>query len=116
MKGAAVQTETPPRDAAVVEDLPSLVAALRAELQRLSDRIARLEEQRGTAAPAPAAAAPAAPAARPASTVTEDDMVAIAAAVAAFLGVKAQIRQVRLIQSTAWAQVGRATIHASHRI
>ena len=43
-------------------------------------------------------------------------MVFIAAAVAAYLGVRARIRQVRLVQSVAWAQVGRATIHASHRV
>jgi methylmalonyl-CoA carboxyltransferase large subunit len=52
---------------------------------------------------------------RPAE-VTEEDMVFIAAAVAAYLGVRARIRQVRLVQSVAWAQVGRATIHASHRV
>ena len=43
-------------------------------------------------------------------------LLVIAAAVAAFLGVRAHIRQVRLIQSSAWAQVGRATVHASHRV
>jgi methylmalonyl-CoA carboxyltransferase large subunit len=62
----------------------------------------------------PAMPAPAAPAQRP--EVTEEDMLVIAAAVAAYLGVRARIRQVRLIQSTAWAQVGRATVHASHRV
>lgn len=121
MSNAAVDTATASPadavDAAGVDELPALLAQLRAELRRLSDRVAQLEQQRAAAPPA-AAAAPlaAAPAARPAAPVTEDDMVAIAAAVAAFLGVKAQIRQVRLIQSVAWAQVGRATIHASHRI
>jgi hypothetical protein len=41
-------------------------------------------------------------------------MIAISAAVAAFLGVRARIRQVRLVQSSAWAQVGRIGSHASH--
>jgi methylmalonyl-CoA carboxyltransferase large subunit len=59
-------------------------------------------------------AAPAEPPRPP--EVTEEDMVFIAAAVAAYLGVRARIRQVRLVQSSAWAQVGRATIHASHRV
>jgi methylmalonyl-CoA carboxyltransferase large subunit len=45
---------------------------------------------------------------------SEEDMVAISAAVAAFLGVRARIRQVRLVQSSAWAQVGRMGTHASH--
>ena len=53
-----------------------------------------------------AAAAPAAP--------SEEDMLAISAAVAAFLGVRARIRQVRLVHSSAWAQVGRMGTHASH--
>ena len=46
--------------------------------------------------------------------VTEEDMIAISAAVAAFLGVRARIRQVRLVHSSAWAQVGRMGTHASH--
>jgi methylmalonyl-CoA carboxyltransferase large subunit len=41
-------------------------------------------------------------------------MLAISAAVAAFLGVRARIRQVRLVHSSAWAQVGRMGTHASH--
>lgn len=113
-------------DASQPEDMPALVAALRADLQALALRVAELEAQQPSAAqpsrwgpavaaapagPEPAAAAAAAPAA-----LTEDEMLSIAAAVAAYLGVRARIRQVRLVQSSAWAQVGRATIHASHRI
>jgi methylmalonyl-CoA carboxyltransferase large subunit len=45
---------------------------------------------------------------------SEEDLLAISAAVAAFLGVRAHIRQVRLLQSSAWAQVGRIGTHASH--
>jgi methylmalonyl-CoA carboxyltransferase large subunit len=45
---------------------------------------------------------------------SEEDLLAISAAVAAFLGVRARIRQVRLLQSSAWAQVGRIGTHASH--
>jgi methylmalonyl-CoA carboxyltransferase 12S subunit len=40
----------------------------------------------------------------------------IAAAIAAFLGKKAHIRQIRLLGSAAWAQEGRVTIQASHAI
>ena len=68
-----------------------------------------------TTTAAPPATAPAAPPAKQ-PEATEDDLLVIAAAVAAYLGVRARIRQVRLIQSTAWAQVGRATVHASHRV
>ena len=46
---------------------------------------------------------------------TEEDLLVIAAAVAAYLGVRARIRQVRLIQSTTWGQIGRLNVHASHQ-
>ncbi len=124
-------------------DLAALINALRAEVRGLASRVATLEQGHGGGAAAAAAAGPAAmsaamsattpaatsttttaappataPAAPPAKQpeATEDDLLVIAAAVAAYLGVRARIRQVRLIQSTAWAQVGRATVHASHRV
>ena len=103
---------------------PPWAVELLQRIEQLTARVAELERaQPGATAPVraqPEAAAPVAPAApaapiRPAE-VTEEDMVFIAAAVAAYLGVRARIRQVRLVQSSAWAQVGRATIHASHRV
>lgn len=112
------------------DDLAVLIKALRGEVAELTGRVAALE-LRGEAAgnavaddgatrtaspstdPAAVAAVPA-PAAQP--EASEEDMVVIGAAVAAFVGVRARIRQVRLIQSSAWAQVGRATVHASHRM
>jgi methylmalonyl-CoA carboxyltransferase large subunit len=107
-------------------DLAALINELRAEVRGLAARVAALEQPAApaqAAAPAvaqpAAAAAPALPAAAAAPAkpeVTEEDMLMIAAAVAAYLGVRARIRQVRLIQSSAWAQVGRATVHASHRV
>lgn len=103
---------------------PPWAVELLQRIEQLAARVAELERaQPGATAPVraqPEAAAPVEPAApavptRPAE-VTEEDMVFIAAAVAAYLGVRARIRQVRLVQSVAWAQVGRATIHASHRV
>ncbi len=103
---------------------PPWAVELLQRIEQLTARVAELERaQPGATAPVraqPEAAAPVSPAApaapiRPAE-VTEEDMVFIAAAVAAYLGVRARIRQVRLVQSVAWAQVGRATIHASHRV
>ena len=38
------------------------------------------------------------------------------AALAAYLGVRVHIRQIRLIASRAWAQEGRVSIQASHRL
>ena len=77
----------------------AMIAQLREELTALKHRVDVLEHQAAKAA----AAAP-----------SEEDMLAIAAAVAAFLGVRARIRQVRLVHSSAWAQVGRMGTHASH--
>lgn len=108
---------------------PAWALELQRQIEQLTARVAALEQQAGTAAAPSAVAAPTAqaaaaaqpvappaPAAPARPEVTEEDMVFISAAVAAYLGVHARIRQVRLVQSSAWAQVGRATIHASHRV
>ena len=86
------------------DDLPALVAQMRAEIERLARRVNELE-QRMAEAPLAASVAP-----------SEETLLAISAAVAAFLGVRARIRQVRVVHSTAWAQVGRVGTHASHRL
>jgi methylmalonyl-CoA carboxyltransferase large subunit len=75
--------------------------SVREELNALKLQVSALEQSAAKAAAAPA-------------PVSEDDMIAISAAVAAFLGVRARIRQVRLVHSSAWAQVGRMGTHASH--
>ena len=82
-------------------DALALIAEMRAEITALTLRVNALE-----LAAAKLAATPA--------PVSEEDRVAISAAVAAFLGVRARIRQVRLVHSSAWAQVGRMGTHASH--
>ena len=84
----------------LTNDPLALIAELRQELDALKGRLSALEGKRTQAA---ASAGP-----------SEEDMLAISAAGAAFLGVRARIRQVRLVQSSAWAQVGRSGIHASH--
>lgn len=97
---------------------PPWAVELLQRIEQLSARVAELERvQPPATAPVRAQPEAAEPATPPRSAeVTEEDMVFIAAAVAAYLGVRARIRQVRLVQSVAWAQVGRATIHASHRV
>ena len=80
-------------------DTLALLTQMREEIEALRLRVNTLEGQAARAA----TAAP-----------SEEDMLAISAAVAAFLGVRARIRQVRLVQSSAWAQVGRMGTHASH--
>jgi methylmalonyl-CoA carboxyltransferase large subunit len=80
---------------------------IRRDLDRLSARVAALE--------APLAATPA-PAATPPEELTADLVIVISAAIAAFLGVRPHIRQIRLLRSAGWAQQGRITIQASHAL
>ncbi len=90
------------------------IDALRREVARLSERVAALEGPAGVSPAAPAAPAPAA--APPTQPIGEELMVVISAAVAAFLGKRPHVRQVRLLGSAAWAQQGRVTIQASHAL
>jgi methylmalonyl-CoA carboxyltransferase large subunit len=93
--------------------------ALRREVARLGDRVATLERVAGVRpageTPAPQAA-PSPPPAAPAEELSEELVVVIGAAVAAFLGKKPRIRQIRLLGSAGWAQQGRVTIQASHAV
>jgi methylmalonyl-CoA carboxyltransferase 12S subunit len=107
-----------------------VTADLLQKIAELEERIARLESARDASvaslvatprvAPPPPVVAPPKPAApAPAPTpheeVTEEMLLVISAAVAAFLGERAHIRQVRLLGSEAWAQQGRVSVMASHR-
>jgi methylmalonyl-CoA carboxyltransferase 12S subunit len=97
-------------------DLAQLVEELRAELHTVSERLARLEAAVQVAGPVPATPSQSASTQTEAEPVSEEIMLVIAAAVAAFLGERAHIRQVRLIRSAAWAQQGRVSIQASHQL
>jgi methylmalonyl-CoA carboxyltransferase large subunit len=89
--------------------------AFREELKRLSDRIAALEKNRDTGSPLISNSRPAPVAPAPvAEGLSEELILVIGAAVAAFFGKKAPIRQIRLLGSAAWSQQGRVTIQASH--
>src|SRR5215831_436208 len=89
------------------------LGAIRQELAQLGERVAALEAA-GEAKPA--AAAPAAPpkAESEPEGLSEELLLVLSAAIAAFLGKKPHIRQIRLLSTAAWAQQGRATIQASH--
>lgn len=95
-----------------LETLSQQIATLQRQIEALTARLAQVE------APAVPNQVPAA--AAPGQTVqegiSEETLLAIAAAVSAYLGKRAPIRQVRLVSSQAWAQQGRAFIQASHRI
>ena len=106
-------------------ELHALLLELRQQLASLSTRVEGLEK---LASPVlqPSVAKPDTPAAliaaepKPKSSIvvepgiSEEEVLAISAAVAAWLGVHAHLRQIRLIRSGAWAQQGRASIQASH--
>lgn len=98
-------------------ELVQAIAQLREEIARLSMRVEQLEGGKAVTAAAPAAPAPAvAPPAPAEEKLSEEVVLAIAAAVAAFLGKRGHIRHIRLITSTPWAQQGRVSIQASHQL
>jgi hypothetical protein len=89
---------------------PSLgdtLAALRSELARLADRVAAIEAR---------LSAPATPSKIAAPALDEELVAVISASIAAYLGCKPHIRQIRLVGNTSWAQYGRVTIQASHNV
>jgi methylmalonyl-CoA carboxyltransferase large subunit len=92
-------------------EMTETLRAFRQELARLSERVAALEVASG----ARSQPAPTPPAVRP-EAVGEDIILVISAAIAAFLGKKPRIRQIRLLSTPAWAQQGRVTIQASHAL
>jgi methylmalonyl-CoA carboxyltransferase large subunit len=89
------------------------VEMLRAEADRLAERVAALEtaieEERAAAAQAQATQSPAEE-----EGLAEELVSVLSAALAAYLGVKPHIRQIRLIDSASWAQQGRVTMQAAH--
>jgi methylmalonyl-CoA carboxyltransferase 12S subunit len=87
------------------------VRSLEAKVEELEKRIAKLESVLAAAKSAPVAEQPAAETGIPGEII-----LAISAAVAAFLGKRASIRQIRLTGETPWAMQGRATVQASHGI
>lgn len=82
------------------------IAELKRMIATLSERIAGIE---GVASATATAAGPARE-----EAISEELLLAIAAAVAAYLGKRPKIRQVRLVGSARWAQEGRVSIQASH--
>jgi methylmalonyl-CoA carboxyltransferase large subunit len=101
-----------------LKSLSEELAALRDHLAALTTKISELE---GAAAAAPSHSveieAEEKPAPPPvAEEISEEIMLALSAAVAAYLGKRAPIRTVRLLGSGAWAQQGRVSIQASHRL
>jgi methylmalonyl-CoA carboxyltransferase 12S subunit len=97
----------------IPRELASAIEDLKKELVALSERVAKLEYP--TVAPAVLPPAEKEPTPDTAE-ITEEELLAISGALAAYLGVRVHIRQIRLISSSAWAQVGRVFIQASHHL
>jgi methylmalonyl-CoA carboxyltransferase large subunit len=99
--------------------LTEALAALRREVARLAERVAALEgvTARG---PGPDARGQESLDHKPQTAaepeLSEELILVISAAVAAYLGKRPHIRQIRLLDSTSWAQQGRVTIQASHAL
>ena len=103
-------------------EIASALEDIRSQIAALSERMARLEQgqvsngHRASAAPTVAKPAETPPPAAEPDHVTEEELLAISAALAAYFGVRVHIRQIRLVGSRAWAQEGRVSIQASHRL
>lgn len=76
------------------------LAQIRSEIRALGHRVELLEGEL----------------ARLRQPIPEDDLFVLAAAVAAYLGKRAPIRQIRLLGTTTWSQQGRVSIQASRRL
>ncbi len=92
---------------------------LRQELARLGERVAALEA--AVAAPAPKEKLADGSTEREtqavrAEVISEELLAVLSAAIAAYLGKKPHLRQIRLIGTTSWGQQGRVTIEASHAL
>jgi methylmalonyl-CoA carboxyltransferase 12S subunit len=87
------------------------VRLLEAKIEELEKRIAKLESMLAAAKSDPVAQPPTVE-----TGIRPEVVLAISAAVAAFLGKRASIRQIRWTGESPWAMQGRATVQASHGI
>ncbi len=94
---------------------PSELAELTAAINSLADHVRRLDDRVAALERSPAKRPPAqSPPVREA--LDQATVMVIAAAVAAFLGEKPPLHQIRLVSGPSWVQTGRATIQASHEL
>jgi hypothetical protein len=110
----------------VAEDFTDLIQpvserqnAMEVQLSELAQAVKALEARLAALGHPAATAAVTEAVHREQEKVTPETLVVIAAAVTAFLGKKVRIRSAKLLQqrafaASAWAQQGRAAVHASH--
>ena len=96
------------------DDTQVILEEMRAQIAALTERVARLEAGCSKIHPASAIAVEAAakPAAPVKQEITEAEVLAVSAALGAYLGVRVHVRQMRLLSSSAWTQQGRVLVHA----
>jgi hypothetical protein len=93
--------------------------AMEGQLSELAEAVKALEARLAVLGHPAAPAAVSEAVQREDEKVTPETLVVIAAAVTTFLGKKVRIRPAKLLQhrvavASAWAQQGRAAVHASH--
>ena len=98
-----------------IAEVAATLEQLRAQLADLSRRVQALEPAK-TPVAVPAEPAKTVVPETPQPGITDEELLAISAALAAYLGVRPHIRRIRLLSTTAWAQQGRLSIQASHRL
>jgi methylmalonyl-CoA carboxyltransferase large subunit len=120
--------EAVPQPSSDSEALRATLQGVVAQLATLSERVAGLEKLVSAVEQEPTQAAkaevvkpsvsetPTTDSVTAAAGISEEEFLAVSAAIAAWLGVHAHIRQIRLIRTGAWAQQGRVTIQTSHRL
>lgn len=102
-----------------LEDLAATVEELQRQVAALTERLAQAEAPRAHTAeahpPVPEPQPEPHGVVEPAQEeISPEILLAISAAVAAYLGERAHVRAVRLIANTRWSQEGRVSIQASH--
>jgi methylmalonyl-CoA carboxyltransferase large subunit len=109
-----------------LDDLRAALHGVQAQLAALADRMAELEKSVAPVAAPSTATAPSVGVTKAETSsattsvakqagISDEELLAVSAAIAAWLGVQAHIRQIRLIHTGIWSQQGRVTIQASHK-
>ena len=103
-------------DVYTIDEVMAILDETRAQLAALAARVEQLEAGSKTRPQTETAVASVSkPVEQPAPVkqeITEEEVLAVSAALAAYLGVRVHIRQMRLLSSSAWAQQGRVSVHA----
>jgi methylmalonyl-CoA carboxyltransferase large subunit len=104
-----------------LKSLAEILEQMQGKIAGLSERVAQIEAIAAREpGPQPEPVAPSLPQAPapelPRPEISDEELVAISAALGAYLGVRVHIRHVRLLGSRAWSQQGRVSIQASHNV